>query len=235
MPDPSWGAVVVGGVMRASTGPLSCDLLCVTQLILRLRRTYTYVAWTYVIWVDLRICGPRQLETNVLGSPVVPHCTACGAASQSFEERHLKCPDCGHIDWNNPVPAVGVAILRGEQILLAQRAREPKQGLWDLVGGFIEPGETGKEAIAREVAEETGLQLTSMELVDVLPGDYAGRPSINLLFIGQAQGEPDAQDDVAALEWFALDELPELAWPHEAQMLEQVRQMMEQVKSQMPS
>lgn len=162
----------------------------------------------------------------------MPHCTACGHLAEPHEGRHAKCPSCGHIDWSNPVPAVGVAILRGEQILLAQRAREPQAGLWDLVGGFIEPGETGKQAIAREVAEETGMTLRSTELVDVLPGDYAGRPSINLLFIGQADGEPAPADDVAALNWFTLDDLPELAWPHEAQMLDQVRQMMEQVKSQ---
>jgi NAD+ diphosphatase len=160
------------------------------------------------------------------------HCTACGATSAPHEERHKKCPACGHIDWNNPVPAVGVAIIRGEQLLLAQRGAEPKKGQWDLVGGFIKPGESAQEALDREVTEETGMLLGPAELIDILPGDYGGRPSINMLYIGKAEGEPVAQDDVAALTWFDWDKLPEpLAWPHEAEVLGRIVDLMSQAQN----
>lgn len=161
----------------------------------------------------------------------MPHCTACGQETTVRPDGHHECTSCSHVDYQNPAPTVGVAILRGDQVLLAQRGIEPKKGEWDLVGGFIEGGETAVQAAARELAEETGMTLRSAELVDVLPGDYAGRPTLNLLHIGQADGEPVAADDVAALEWFPIDALPEpLAWPHEAAMLAHVAEMVAAIR-----
>lgn len=162
----------------------------------------------------------------------MPHCTACGQETTARTDGHLECPACGHVDYQNPAPAVGVAILRGTEVLLARRAREPKKDQWDLIGGFMEPGETGVQAVSRELAEETDMTLRSAELVDVLPGDYGGRPTTNLLYIGQADGEPTARDDVAELRWFPIDALPEpLAWPHEAAMLERVQAMVQQIRA----
>lgn len=158
------------------------------------------------------------------------HCSRCGNQTR-LEGRHHAC-SCGHTDYTNPAPAVGVAILDGESVLLARRARPPKQGAWDLVGGFIEPDEDAKAAAAREVMEETGMTLGSVELVDVLAGDYDGRPTLNLLYIGQAGGEPTPADDVAELRWFTFDALPDLAWPHEAAALAQIRALMDAVRVQ---
>jgi mutator protein MutT len=143
--------------------------------------------------------------------------------------RHI-CPDCGHIDHHNPAPAVGAAIIRGDEILLSKRAAAPKKGQWDLVGGFVEAGESGLEALHREVAEETGMRVLQAELVDVLAGDYDGRPTLNLMYIAKAQGEPTAQDDSEELRWFPLHGLPDdLAWTHEAQVLDRMRAMVEEL------
>ena len=67
-----------------------------------------------------------------------------------------------------PVRAVGAVIQRADgRLLLIKRGNEPGRGLWSLPGGRVEPGESDEAAVAREVAEETGLVVTV--------GDLAGR------------------------------------------------------------
>lgn len=120
--------------------------------------------------------------------------------------------------WVNPAPAVGVAIVRDGAVLLSRRAQPPKQGEWDLVGGFVEPGEDASAGARREVLEETGLAVRELDLVVTAPGSYAGRPTLNLLFTGRVDADavPRAADDSMELRWFTLAQLPQLAWPHEA-------------------
>ncbi|MGI8799897.1 MAG: NUDIX hydrolase, partial [Pseudonocardia sp.] len=66
-------------------------------------------------------------------------------------------------DW--PVACVG-AIVRDAagRLLLVQRVNEPGAGRWSLPGGRVEPGETDQDAVVREVAEETGLQVRTTRL-----------------------------------------------------------------------
>ncbi|MGB1697424.1 MAG: NUDIX hydrolase, partial [Thermoplasmatota archaeon] len=132
------------------------------------------------------------------------------------------CPS-GHVDYQNPAPTAGVAIRRGDSVLLAKRAGPPKQGLWDLPGGFLEPGEVVTDGLRREIREETGLELTALRRLHQAPGDYAGKPTLNFIYTANADGEPIAGDDVAELQWFLLHALPPLAWPHEADALQKLQ------------
>lgn len=155
-------------------------------------------------------------------SEAVVHCTHCGTATRKRPDGHWQCPT-GHVDYENPAPTAGVAIVQGRQVLLAKRAGPPKKGLWDFPGGFIEPGEVVTEGLRREIHEETGLRLTSLRRLHQAPGEYAGRPTLNFMYTAEADGEPVAADDVAELQWFPLDALPELAWPHEAVALQKLQ------------
>src|SRR5580658_10947123 len=64
------------------------------------------------------------------------------------------------------IPCVG-AVIRDDagRLLLIKRGHEPGAGLWSLPGGRIEPGETDAEALVREMAEETGLQVEPGRLI----------------------------------------------------------------------
>lgn len=155
--------------------------------------------------------------------PVRRFCPFCGEPNRKVAGgRHRKCPACGLHDWRNPAPAVGCAILRdapgggGREILLSRRARPPKKGQWDLVGGFVDAGETPEDAARREVEEETGCRLVACKAAGVSTGEYDHEPTLNFLFSGAIAGEPRASDDSAELRWWPLAGVPPIAWPHEA-------------------
>lgn len=155
--------------------------------------------------------------------PVRRFCPFCGGRNRKLRDAaHRRCPACGLHDWRNPAPAVGCAILRaspsgrGQEILLSRRAAPPKQGQWDLVGGFIEAGETPDDAVRREVEEETGRKLLDVSMHHCAPGEYDGEATLNFLFTGRIEGEPSASDDSAELRWWPIGKVPPIAWSHEA-------------------
>lgn len=153
-------------------------------------------------------------------------CPACAGTLVERKQEgvpRLVCPRCGRVQYENPKPAIGAIILRGDQVLLCKRAREPLQGWWDLPGGFLEIDEHPEDAVARELREETGMRLEGARLLGVWTGRYGEAHTLNLVYAARAEGEPAAASDVAELRWFSLGKLPEqLAWPHEREALKMI-------------
>ncbi len=145
---------------------------------------------------DVRYClacaAPMRLTD---GARPVARCTACG-------RRH-------HLD-----PKVGVgALVRDAQgrLLLVRRGIEPGKGLWALPAGYVDGGEDPRAAAAREVREETGLEVTCGAVVDVYPG--GGGASFFLAFAATATGGVlAAADDATDAGFFPIDDLPEMAF-----------------------
>jgi 8-oxo-dGTP diphosphatase len=69
---------------------------------------------------------------------------------------------------DRPIVSVGAVVVDGESVLLVKRGHEPLKGEWSLPGGVVELGETLGEALAREVLEETGLEVAVGPVVEVL-------------------------------------------------------------------
>ncbi len=152
------------------------------------------------------------------------YCPDCGAPlSPPSEPHHAACPACGAQHWRNAKPCAGALIVRGGQLLLARRDVEPRQGTWDVVGGFLEPDEDPATGAAREALEETGLAVRITRLVGIFPDTYGddGTYTLNIYYEAEApDGQPVAQSDVAELRWFRPEDLPsELAFPHEHELL----------------
>jgi 8-oxo-dGTP diphosphatase len=83
-------------------------------------------------------------------------------------------------------------IIRGDEVLMLHRAKPPNQGLWNGVGGHLEPGETPRACIMREIGEETGLAVDQVRFAGVLTWEGFEIPSGGL-YIFTAQVERGAQ------------------------------------------
>lgn len=128
--------------------------------------------------------------------------------------------------YNYPRPAVTAdCVIVGEdgqgsrRLLLVRRGNEPFKGCWALPGGFMEMEETLEECARRELKEETGLETTArfeeLKSFSTVDRDPRGR-TITVAFLAVvAMSEVKGSDDAAEARWFALDELPELAFDHE--------------------
>lgn len=90
------------------------------------------------------------------------YCPKCG--SKHFVENNFKskrCEDCGFVYYLNPSTACACVITdRVNNVLVAIRRDDPAKGTWDLPGGFIDPYETVEAGLAREILEETGIDIT---------------------------------------------------------------------------
>ena len=109
-----------------------------------------------------------------------------------------------------PVVATGAIVVHDGALLLVRRARPPGEGKWSVPGGRVEPGEPVRTALAREVREETG--------VDIDVGAFAGWVEriddayhfVILDFFASGSGVPTAGDDAADARWIPLAEVPAL-------------------------
>jgi ADP-ribose pyrophosphatase YjhB (NUDIX family) len=87
---------------------------------------------------------------------------------------------------SRPVVGVGAVVLDRGRVLLVRRGNEPLKGEWSLPGGAVEVGETLREAIRREVREETGLDVEPravVEVVDRISADRDGRTRFHYVLI----------------------------------------------------
>jgi 8-oxo-dGTP diphosphatase len=109
---------------------------------------------------------------------------------------------------------VAGAVIGGSRVLVAQRARPPElAGRWELPGGKVAPGETERDALARELAEELGLEIGDIAVGDRLGGDIALNGSMTLRAYGVRliRGEPRPHDH-RALRWVTAAELDHVDW-----------------------
>jgi 8-oxo-dGTP diphosphatase len=109
---------------------------------------------------------------------------------------------------------VAGAVIRGSTVLVAQRARPPElAGRWELPGGKVAPGETEPGALARELAEELGLQVGDVIVGDRLGGDIALNDvtTLRAYLVRLIGGEPQPHDH-RALRWVSAAELPDVDW-----------------------
>ena len=126
----------------------------------------------------------------------------------------MSCESCGSRYYAHSAPAAAAIVVdeRG-RVLLARRAYDPDAGKWDTPGGFLDEGEDPREAIRRELREETGLEVEPGRFLGAFVDDYGEGPDagsvLNLVWDAKVvSGEMEPDDDVSELRWFAPDELP---------------------------
>ena len=117
---------------------------------------------------------------------------------------------------------MGGIVIENGRALLIRRGSEPLRGQWSIPGGTLELGESLQEGVARELLEETGLQVRVREMVDVFDRIYVDqadggggtpqRPRFHYVIVDylceRVAGEARAGSDVTDLVYAAEDELP---------------------------
>jgi NAD+ diphosphatase len=141
-------------------------------------------------------------------------CGVCGAPTRNRHGGHLRScsdADCGAEHFPRTDPAVIVLVTRsgveGDACLLGRQARWP-QGMMSTLAGFVEPGESLEETVAREVEEESGVRVARVRYMASQPWPF---PS-SLMLGFRAEAAPGAVLDINADElddarWFSRDEI----------------------------
>ncbi|QBG46372.1 NAD(+) diphosphatase [Verrucomicrobia bacterium S94] len=136
-------------------------------------------------------------------------CSRCGTkAEPSEKERAMICPTCGLQNYPRISPSMIVAVTRGNELLMARGHHFP-EGLYSVVAGFVEPGENLEQCVAREVMEETGIEIKNIRYHSSQPwpfphslmigftADYAG---------GEIRIDPEEIEDAG---WYTAENLPD--------------------------
>jgi NAD+ diphosphatase len=135
-------------------------------------------------------------------------CGRCGARTRDKQkERAKECPECGLISYPRIAPAIIVLVEREDRLLLARSHRHP-QGLFSVLAGFVEPGETLEGAVAREIREEVGIEVRDIRYFGSQPWPFPN--SLMIAFTCHyASGDIVLEEEeMAEADWYKPDDLP---------------------------
>jgi len=140
-------------------------------------------------------------------------CGVCGAGNRMMENELAKeCPECGQIMYPRLSPAITVLVWRDDEVLLARSPGFP-HGMYSVIAGFIEPGETIEHAVHREVMEETGITICDLHYIGSQPWPFPD--SLMIGFVASYAGGTIRVDktEIEDAGWFKRGELPGLPGP----------------------
>ncbi len=173
---------------------------------------------TTVRFADLRQVGPRinRHEGALLALARAMmfwharhrYCGLCGNPTRSEEAGHMRrCTDsaCNAMHFPRTDPAVIMLVTDGERALLGRNKNFPVPGMYSTLAGFVEPGESLEDAVAREVREETGVEVAAVHYHSSQPWPFPG--NIMLGFHAEAR-TTEITIDYGELEdarWFTRD------------------------------
>ena len=116
----------------------------------------------------------------------------------------LACPACDFVRWNNPLPVMAAVIEYEGRILLARNAAW-RHGMFALVTGFLEEGETPEDGIAREVKEETDLDVDRSTLIGVY--EFMRKNELIIAYHVEATGTIELNEELAEFRLVAPERL----------------------------
>lgn len=143
------------------------------------------------------------------------YCYQCGSALKDKivppdDRQRETCPKCGYIHYQSPTVLVGTFLFHQDKLFWIKRGIEPQKGLWTFPGGFLESGETVREAAARELFEETRIKRSPE---DMIPFGILSLVTLNQVYLTfrchcESFIEASATQEVEQSGWFNEEEAP---------------------------
>jgi NAD+ diphosphatase len=139
------------------------------------------------------------------------YCPQCGSGlvrQQHAERERSACAACGWVHWDNPLPVVAALIELDGKVLLARNRAWPEK-MFALITGFLERDETPQLAVAREVAEETGLVTRRATLIGVY--EFTRRNEVIIAYHVEAEGAVQLGEEL--VDYRLIDPVKLRPWP----------------------
>jgi NAD+ diphosphatase len=137
-------------------------------------------------------------------------CSQCGSRAEKRNDILARqCLGCGFTMFPRISPAVIVLVERGKKVLLARASRFTEE-IYSVIAGFVEPGETLEETVAREIKEETGIEVKNIRYFGSQPWPFPD--SLMIAFTARHAGGEIKVDNEEIIEakWFTADRLPNI-------------------------
>ncbi len=166
-----------------------------------------------------------------ISPPDYKFCPLCGQELAIRQEEGYDRKFCHSCRWTYYphvfTSACGIAI-KNHRVLMVRRLREPYRGTWMFPAGFVSYGEHPRDTLIREIKEETGYQVVSSRLLDVIQVDDDPRALGHFAFMYKIKVsgrlDPGDPQENSAVAWFDLDKLPPIGWHSQRLMFEKLRQ-----------
>lgn len=128
-------------------------------------------------------------------------CGACGGALRYLRAGwQAQCQGCAAMHYPRTDPAVIVAVSDGQRLLLGRQANWPAHR-YSVLAGFVEPGETLEQTVAREVLEESGVRVLRSRYLASQPWPFPGSLMLGFTALAHADA-PRAQEELEDVRWF---------------------------------
>ncbi len=136
------------------------------------------------------------------------YCGRCGQQTDDHpHERAKECPNCGLTSYPIISPAIIVLIEKDDEVLLARSLRHPL-GLYSVLAGFVEAGETLEATIIREIREEVGLQVKDIRYFGSQPWPFPNSLMIAFICTYAAGDIKIDEDEMADAGWYRPENFP---------------------------
>ncbi|MCM1489631.1 MAG: NAD(+) diphosphatase [Muribaculum sp.] len=167
-------------------------------------------AWTKLGDAKWQMAAKAQELHNFRNSN--RYCSVCGGEMSDASEISLRCVCCNREIWPALSPAIVVLVTRNdnEEALLVHASNFKRKDMYALVAGFVETGETLEECVAREIKEETSLEVRDIRYVGSQSWPFPSQLMIGFT-AKYKEGELKAADgELTSMGWFTRHNLPEL-------------------------
>lgn len=137
-------------------------------------------------------------------------CGKCGSLTEDKKDERAKiCTACRQIYFPRLSPAVIVAVVKDDRLLMANSPRFPSK-FYSVLAGFVEPGETLEDCVRREVHEEVGVEVKNIKYFGSQPWPFPDSLMIGFTAEYESGEINEDQNEISHAAWFARDEIPRI-------------------------